>query len=309
MSEPPLFSVVIPTYERKERLRACLEALTAQSVDSRAFEVIVVDDGSRDGTEVLIRDLAPPPFELRYVRQKNRGPAAARNRGIEEARGTLVAFTDDDCVPAPDWLRRLQEALEGPAGDGLAGVGGATFPVRVETPVEKLLALRNQEHYAPLGGTGALLLATCNAAFRRAALRQVRGFDEEFRFPGGEDTELCLRLAERGHRLGTAPGAVVFHHHREDLSGLLNTFFRYGLGNGLRLRRERRWLLVLANLASLAMLPRYVKDLRGFVRSGVGAREAALLAAIEYARRAAYKVGLFLGYFAPSRRRPAHAET
>ncbi|MCS6911591.1 MAG: glycosyltransferase family 2 protein, partial [Anaerolineales bacterium] len=111
------FSVVIPTYNRQATLRRCLTALLAQTYP--AHEIIVVDDGSTDGTaEMMTRDF---PI-VRFFRQKNAGPASARNRGIREASGDVIAFTDDDCLPPADWLERLADGYR--RHPDVAGVGG-----------------------------------------------------------------------------------------------------------------------------------------------------------------------------------------
>jgi glycosyltransferase involved in cell wall biosynthesis len=101
-----LISAVVPTFNRIATLRQTLTALAAQ--DYPDYEIIVVDDGSSDGTgDVVTREFPA----VRYVRQPNRGPAAARNVGIRAALGDIVAFTDDDCLPPVDWLSRLAGRL------------------------------------------------------------------------------------------------------------------------------------------------------------------------------------------------------
>lgn len=118
-------SVVIPTYNRRELLRRCLAAATHQ--DYADYEVIVVDDGSTDGTDAMVAQTFP---RVHYVRQANRGPAAARNRGIDLANGTIVAFTDDDCEPPGDWLHQLVALFE--QYPGVVAVGGVVeAPARV----------------------------------------------------------------------------------------------------------------------------------------------------------------------------------
>ena len=101
-SLPPMISVVIPTYNRAPELETCLTALAAQTLSPDQFEVLVIDDGSSDSTSSLLETLSSGnPMDLRYFVQPNEGPAAARNAGIEQAKGEWIAFTDDDCIPDP----------------------------------------------------------------------------------------------------------------------------------------------------------------------------------------------------------------
>src|SRR5580704_13436050 len=106
----PVWSVVIPTRNRVDRLRSCLGALAAQNYPREKFEVIVVDDGGAQEIEPIERALRDR-VEIRVVRQPQTGPAAARNRGVSLARGEFLAFTDDDCTPIPDWLSELERVL------------------------------------------------------------------------------------------------------------------------------------------------------------------------------------------------------
>src|SRR4030042_4985937 len=105
-------SVIIPTRNRKDSLTRCIRALEKQSYDQRQYEVIVVDDGSRDGTIQMLATLKKEtPFSLRYLEQTPRGPAAARNLGIRNSRGEIILLTGEDILGCP---RLLQEHLEGP---------------------------------------------------------------------------------------------------------------------------------------------------------------------------------------------------
>ena len=119
----PLVSIVIPTYARPERLRDCLAALARQTMAADTFEVVMVDDGSPQPV-VPPADTALNGPAIRVIRQLNAGPAAARNRGVQESRGELIALTDDDCLPTPTWLESLVAAhRQCPS----ALVGGITF--------------------------------------------------------------------------------------------------------------------------------------------------------------------------------------
>lgn len=121
-------SVIIPTFNRPRQLQACLAALTATTYPRDRFEVVVVDDGGGADLQPII-DAAHASLDVRLARQANGGPASARNAGAALARGALLAFTDDDCLPDPDWLPALARRAAAQPGHL---IGGATVNV-VET--------------------------------------------------------------------------------------------------------------------------------------------------------------------------------
>src|SRR5215469_3651107 len=119
----PIISVVVPVYNSADTIRRCLESISAQSYPSSHFEVIVVDDGSTDETASEVRASADAFQErLTFLSQTNAGPAVARNAGIRAASGTIVAFTDADCIAAPNWLESLAHVFD--QYPDVAGVGG-----------------------------------------------------------------------------------------------------------------------------------------------------------------------------------------
>jgi GT2 family glycosyltransferase len=210
-------SVVIPTHNRRASLRACLAAALAQELDG-GYEVIVVDDASTDGTADMLAAEFPA---VRVLRQAaNRGPAAARNRGIQAARGAFVAFTDDDCRVPPGWLAALLAALE--RHPRAAGAGGWQAPpdelVR-RNPVARVEYDQHFRRWGPaaqreqVGGYEVPAFGTNNAAYRRAALLELGGFDEGFPAAAGEDADLNYRLAQAGWQLAYLPFGVT--HLRE----------------------------------------------------------------------------------------------
>ncbi|GGI06069.1 glycosyltransferase [Egicoccus halophilus] len=227
MTAVPRISVVVPAFRRPDRLAALLEALAAQDLAREAFEVVVVDDGSPE-------PLAPTGeafssrLQVRVHRQTNAGPAAARNTGAEVARAPLLAFTDDDCRPAPDWLRHLLAAAE---ADPTAMLGG-----RVVNAVEgDAAAEASQQLVAFLyqwwdDDHPSRFFASNNLAVPTAAFRQLGGFDTGFPRPGGEDRELCERWHATGCPLREAPLAVVHHHHAMGVRGLVRQHLNYGRG-------------------------------------------------------------------------------
>jgi GT2 family glycosyltransferase len=202
MSEPDVrVSVVVPTCNRADRVERLLHALAAQDLDE-PFEVVVVDDASIDNTvhrlESFITTLDLPVVLVAST--ANTGPAGARNRGWHRARGDLVAFTDDDCVPDPGWLRGLVTVLD--RADVVVG--------RTRPPDEQLDRIGPFSNYLDLEHNRSF--STCNVAYRREVLEKLDGFDDvAFIWPNGEDTDLGLRAVKAGFRDEYVEGALVWH--------------------------------------------------------------------------------------------------
>jgi GT2 family glycosyltransferase len=228
----------MPTYNRANCLKERLGALLDQHYPPDQYELIVVDDASTDETTVLLKHWeATHGGRMRVLRQeRNRGPAAARNRGVAEARGVLIAFTDDDCVVTPDWLEQIQCGYREP---GIVGVGGEVLPLATDSPIRCYFA-RYSTIAQPATRQGQILyLITANASFRRDILLQVGGFDETLAIAGGEDPDLCLRLGQLGYRFGYNPRAIVYHDYASSLSAFLHTFRNYGEGTAFNELRHR----------------------------------------------------------------------
>ncbi|MEA2397924.1 MAG: hypothetical protein QOK25_1480 [Thermoleophilaceae bacterium] len=207
MGEPnPRVSVVAATRDRSARLALLLESLRAQTAGLDTFEVVVVDDGSRDGTtDLLERERGRDGLHLRSIRREApTGPAAARNDGWHEARAPLVAFVDDDCVATPGWLTALLSAADQAPG---AIVQGRTLPNPAEAGM--LGPFSRSQWVESLGP----YYQACNILYPRDLLERVDGFDAEA-FPalgGGEDTDLAWRAFEAGAEARWAPDALVHH--------------------------------------------------------------------------------------------------
>jgi glycosyltransferase involved in cell wall biosynthesis len=221
-------TVVVPTYNRPQFLPELLAALEAQTANRSQFEVVVVDNGSRPEAWAALRELAAnTDLPLRALRlEENQGPAGARNHGALAARGEIVAFTDDDCLPTPTWL----ESLLAPFATGADVVQGRTVPPagRNRTGAwERSVWVTSQTP----------LFETCNIAYRLDRFRAVGGFDEHnplTRRAGGgrafgEDALLGARVVQGGGRAVFASAATV--HHR-----WLPALYR----DGLRERRQLR---------------------------------------------------------------------
>jgi glycosyltransferase involved in cell wall biosynthesis len=197
----PEVSVVIPTYNRAELLPALLDALLAQRVHAIPYEILVIDNGSVDGTAATVAAYANP--WVRYHFEPRRGVSNARNTGVQHAAADLIAFLDDDLVPAADWLPSIKETLD--ANPDVHCVGGRIEPqwpgVRPPwlTPANYApLALQyGRGAGKPLSATNASgCLVSANFICRRDVLRDVGGFSPAF--VRDEDKELNLRLWRAG---------------------------------------------------------------------------------------------------------------
>ncbi|WP_128546481.1 glycosyltransferase family 2 protein [Larkinella soli] len=196
----PIVSVVIPTYKRPQLLTRCLDALIAQEMAPDAFEVIVVDDGNDADTRAAVEAVAArSALNLRYLGQpERRGPAAARNRGWRAAKSPVIGFTDDDCIPAPDWISQAVEAFR----NGAQVISGRVrVPLRDQpTEYEKITSLLETAEFV-----------TANCFCRRAALEAVGGLEERFDIAWREDSDLQFKFLEKGIPIEKRPEALILH--------------------------------------------------------------------------------------------------
>jgi cellulose synthase/poly-beta-1,6-N-acetylglucosamine synthase-like glycosyltransferase len=202
---PPTASVIIPVYNGAHTLAACLRALAAQTVDPGNYELIVVDDGSTDGSaEIAARHGAI------VIRQEHGGAGAARNRGVQQAQCPLLLFTDADCEPLPDWIEQMTIPFADPEVVGVKGV----YQTRQRSIVARFTQAEYEEKYDVLARPDRIdFVDTYAAAYRRDVFLEAGGFDISFPATTMEDQELSYRLAKRGHKLVFAPAACVYHQH------------------------------------------------------------------------------------------------
>jgi GT2 family glycosyltransferase len=187
------------------------------------YEIVVVDDGPTENTKqtVLAWSLRSGP-RMRYLANEGRhGPAAARNKGWQAAHGELIAFTDDDCIPAPDWLAVGAAAFEDPTVHGLSG--------RIIVPIPSIPT----DYEQTVAGLAHGPFATANCMYRRSALAAVGGFDERFTVAWREDTDLEFALRRHGYRLVRDLTAVVVHPVRPAKWGISVRLQRNNIFNAL----------------------------------------------------------------------------
>lgn len=238
-------SVVVPTYNRRPRLESVLTALARQDLDGHAMEVVVVSDGSTDGTDDYLRS-DDVPLEITVVAQPNQGVARARNAGVEAASGELVVFIDDDVVPEPECVR-VHADSHARAADPTVVIGPLLTPetARLKPWVKweqrmlyKQYDAMDAGHYAPT----ARQFYTGNASLPRELMVRSGGFDEEFR--RAEDVELAYRLADMGVTFVFEPAARAFHHADRSYESWLATAHAYGRNDVIFWRdRGQSWLI------------------------------------------------------------------
>ncbi|MEM9555663.1 MAG: glycosyltransferase family 2 protein [Acidobacteriota bacterium] len=233
MSATPAISVILPSYRRRATLEQVLGAWERQRPSSLAFEVVVVDDGSDDGTLELLGHLRPRRFALRFASQHNAGPASARNRGLELARAPLVLFAGDDIEPEPDLLAVHVDAHQRDDDEGLAVLGLTRWPgdCRLTATMRHIdgigaqqfsyHGMRDGEHY------DFRHLYTSNISLRRSLLGPER-FATHFPAAAFEDAELGHRLTYRGLRIVYHAAAVARHHHPYDAASFYRRQARCG---------------------------------------------------------------------------------
>ena len=213
----PFVSVVVCTYNRKNLLKSCLNSIYAQDYPKSNFEVIIVDGGSTDGTEELCKEFP----RIRFITETKFGLAYARNKGAEIARGSIVAYTDDDCIVDKQWLMNLVDGFN--FNENVVGVGGQVLPAHPELIPEKILvraALGIMDHGESQKLNQCLL--TSNVAFKKQIFN-ITKFDETLGTTRrgklilcGEDTDFCQTLLGLGYNLLYEPKAKVYHQINKD---------------------------------------------------------------------------------------------
>ena len=232
-SEQPYVSIIIPSYNRLHSLSACLASLEKLDYPRDRFEVIVVNDGS-----AISLDAAIVPFQttlpLKLITQDNAGPATARNTGAKAAKGSILAFTDDDCQPAVDWLRRLIPYFRKPVQETSApiAVGGQVLNALPQnlyaTASQGLVDYLYTQYNTKVQNTG--FFTSNNMALSARDFHRIGGFDQTFPLAAAEDREFCDRWRASGYLLIYAPEVKVYHAHDLTLKSFWRQQFNYGRG-------------------------------------------------------------------------------
>jgi glycosyltransferase involved in cell wall biosynthesis len=241
----PYFSVVVPTYNRLGRLRQVIAGFENQTYPSDAYEVIVISDGSTDGTDAYLETLRTT-MQLRWLTQANQGPAAARNAGVRTAVGEFIVFIDDDVVPEPQLLEEHARSHQ-EAGLDVVVLGPLLTPDGFEMApwVRWEQEMLMKQYRAMLKGdwsASARQFYTGNASLRRSHILAAGGFDEGFR--RAEDVELAYRLASNGLEFVFNIKAAGMHFADRSYRAWLDAAYAYGRNDVIFARdRNQQWLL------------------------------------------------------------------
>ncbi len=248
LKEAPFVSVIVPTHERPERIPACLHALLA--LDYPHYEIIVVDNAPEtDATASFMRENYHDLPQVRYVREERAGVSWARNRGVQAAKGEILAFADDDVIVDRYWLAELVKAFQITSNVGC--VTGLILSAELETAAQILFEKHDEEsgyndqwrftrhiftkqrrhvHLYKI----ALFGAGASMAFRADLLRNIGGFDPALGTKGlvqsGEDIAAYFKILMQGHDVVYEPASLVYHKNRREYAALYQQIYHYGIG-------------------------------------------------------------------------------
>ena len=227
----PAITVIIPTYNRKDILRKALHAYKDQTLSQDRFEIIIVDDGSTDGTRDVVAELAKTQPNIRYFPQPHGGPAKSRNSGIEKASSGLILFTGDDCIPDKNLLREHLSLHE--AGDAIAVLGHIDWHPDLEiTPFMNYINIDTQFSYPKIKETPENVpfgyFYTSNISIPGKYLELAGVFDTDFTEAVWEDVELGYRICKSGVRIVYNPKAITYHYHAVGIEDYIQRQVRAG---------------------------------------------------------------------------------
>ena len=288
-SDSPTVSVVIPVRDGEGTIGDCLTSVLATDYAPKLREVVVVDNGSRDRTTAIV-----DRYPVQRVSEHRRGVAHARNKGIAESSGEIVAFIDSDNVATTRWLEELVRPFADPE---VGAVAGEVLPCPPRTPSQRHMARTRARRQKDAMDARPPFIAAGNAAFRREVFEAIGPFDPFF--VTGEDKDICWRLAARSHlRLHYAPRALVLGGDRATAWGLFRQSYGWGVGTGLlRSRYESPPLLrnELARYRQLAATAGRVAKAAAGRLGGKSTRPELEEAYLELLRRLGQRAGVAAG--------------
>jgi len=253
--EYPFVSVVVGIRNEEKFIEECIESLLKLDYPQDLYEIIIVDGMSTDKTRELVQK-----YPVRLLLNERKNVAAARNLGVENSRGDLVAFTDGDCKVDPQWLKNLVSEIQN-APEDVVCVGGPNLIFDTD-PVFGRVVGYAQETFLGSGGSAQSKNSTrkhyvnslpnCNAMYKKYAILRVGGFDEKFIV--GQDGDLNYRIGKKGHKFLYVPEAQVLHHRRGTLKSFSVRMFKYGMWMAELFKKHGEFVRWYAFLPSIAII-------------------------------------------------------
>jgi len=236
-------TLYVPCYNAEKYISECLEGVLKQTYP--LDEILIVDDGSTDKTVEIASK-----YPVRIIQHEvNKGLATARNTGFKNAKSEYVASLDADCVPEPDWLKKLMENF---TEEGIAGVGGKLIEKYTNTLVNKWRAVHMKQNHGDNKIINPDYIFGSNNVFKRSAVEDIGYYNENYR-TNYEDVDLSNRLKERGYKLVYEPEAKVYHLLKDTLSSLLDRGWRWGYAGRTDLSRKELFKKIVIPLGVSAL--------------------------------------------------------
>ncbi len=221
----PSVSIVVPVFNGEKTIDLCISSLKSLDYPEDAYEVIIVDGGSTDGTLDILKSHSSWTHIRLLNSIKQGGPSGARNKGIESVNRDVIAFTDADCIVTKTWLRNLVRPFQDPE---VGGVAGEVVPFEPKSIAERYVAELDAQQDT-LNHPFLPYSQTANVAYRAQVFKQIGGFDENL--VAAEDADIAWRMQQQTtYKLVAAPDAVVMHQHRATLKGLVKQEVWHGYG-------------------------------------------------------------------------------
>jgi len=245
----PVVSVIVPVRNGEQTIELLLKSLLRQDYDRNEVEIVVVDGNSTDRTRDIVRK-----YPVKLIIERKEGLNTARNAGIRNSKGEIIAFTDCDCIVPSDWVRKIVENFKDPrvscVGGSAKGRDNDFISQYADNSIIPLMPFFKTREELDMIKLFLHHPAGCNMAFRREAFKEVGCFDESIRY-GFDDVELVERVCKAGYKMVLDPNVFVWHKHRSTLKEFLKENFRYGRGSGVLIKRRAKDVVSTWSLLSL----------------------------------------------------------
>jgi len=232
----PSVSVIIPVRNGEPTIEPLLESLQRLDYDRNKVEVVVVDGNSTDRTGDIVKK-----YPVKLINEKREGLNAARNTGMRNSDGEIIAFTDCDCIVPSNWIKKIVENFKDPqvgcVGGSAKGHDDDFISQYADNSIIPLMPFFKKRERLDMIKLFLHHPAGCNMAFSRKAFEEVGCFDESIRY-GFDDVEFVERVCKAGYKMVLDPNVRVWHKHRSTLKEFLKQNFSYGRGAGVLLKRK-----------------------------------------------------------------------